>query len=168
MNEAPTPQVEEVGQSNNHGASNQIKPAQAGNGNGSSTRPAAAAAGRMHAGMAGKGKRCLLLVLCLPVRFVASFFFLSLHSTPTPTPRHMQGGSQARGRDGGGEKRNYVHYSSRKARCHRPPIPPITTQSEHQSQSGQGSRDIVEEAQRATGGGPAWARAPEKRYLAQT
>lgn len=38
----------------------------------------------------GSDVSCLSGLLCLPVRFVASFF-LSLHSTPTPTPRLVQG-----------------------------------------------------------------------------
>lgn len=68
---------------------------------------------------------------------------------------------QGRGRRPEGAKKGM--HSSRKGHCHYPPIP-ITTQSERQSQSGQGSRDIVEEAQRATGGGPAWA-GPQKKVL---
>lgn len=64
----------------------------------------------MHAGMAWKGKRCLLpvwsVVLARSFRSFVFFLSLSLHSTPTtPTPRNVQG--RGRGPEGG-RKGNYL------------------------------------------------------------
>lgn len=70
----------------------------------------------MHAGMAGKGKRCLLPVwsVVLARSFRSFVFFLSLSPStplpPPPTPRNVQG----RGRRPEGGRERETTYSSRK------------------------------------------------------
>lgn len=155
MNEASPAQVEEVSQSDNRSISISTRPARApGTGNGTASSSKLDECMQAWPGR-GSDVSCLSGWSVVLARSFRSSFFLSLRSTPTPTPRHMQGRGRVL------EVARKGNHSSRKGHCHCPPIP-ITTQSERQSQSGQGSRDIVEEAQRATGGGPAWA-GPQKK-----
>lgn len=120
MNEAPTPKWRKSVKATITAPA--IKPAQAGSGNGSSTRQQQQLDECMQA-WPGRGSdvSCLSGLLCLPVRFVASFF-LSLHSTPTPTPRHMQGRGR---RPEGREKGNYTTAAEwPAATAHRSPRSP--------------------------------------------
>lgn len=138
----PSGGSQQAGQSNNHSIS--IKPAQALTPATAPPAAVAAAAGRMHAGLAGKGKRCLLLVWSVVLaRSFRSSFFLSLHSTPTPTPPvHAGEGSQTRG---GGKKGN---RSSSSSSSQKGPLP-----TAHRFRSSPPSRSARVKASRAAGQG---------------
>lgn len=100
----------------------------------------------MHAGLAGKGKRCLLLVWSVVLaRSFRSSFFLSLHSTPTQPPLYMQGRGRRPEGEGKRETAAAVAAAARKGRC------PLPTDSDHHhpvgapesKRAGQQGRDIV-------------------------